>query len=926
MASILIDGREYSWDGQPRNLLELCLSLGLEIPYFCWHPALGSVGACRQCAVKLYRGKDDPNGRIVMSCMTAAVDGQRISIRDPEVTAFRAQIIEWLMVNHPHDCPVCDEGGECHLQDMTVLTGHVYRRSRFRKRTFRNQNLGPFVAQEMNRCIQCYRCVRFYRDYAGGQDFGVFGWHDRLFFGRVEDGTLESPFSGNLVEVCPTGVFTDRTLREHYTRGWDLQTAPSVCQHCSLGCNTWPGERYGTVRRVRNRYNRDVNGYFLCDRGRYGYQFVDDPGRLLRVEERAADGSLRPVPEARALERLAPALGRAAVLGIGSPRASLEANFALRELVGPERFYPGLARAELELLSRALALLERGPAAVASLGQARASDAVLVLGEDLTNTAPLLALAVRQASRQQGLRSGLEGPSIPPWDDGAARAFLQDQRGPCILATPARTALEDLATHSLHTTPTELARFGFAVARALDPSAPEPQGLGQPQRELAAQAAAALREAGSPLVVSGTGCGEPQLLEAAAAVAAALVRAGRPAKLSFALPECNSLGLALLEAQRPLEEALEQLRSGRAEALLIVENDLFRRWTAEAVTELLERASLVVVVDHLRTRTAAKAHLLLPAASFAEAEGTLVNNEGRAQRFFKVRQPQPEVRESWRWLTRLASKAPEGRGEARVEAQAEAPDPARGAARASARDGQGLDELLAELARKLPRLAAAREAAPPSSFRLDGQKVPRQPARYTGRTSMTAHLDVHEPRPPADPDSPLSFSMEGYPGRAPASLAPRLWAPGWNSVQALTRGPWEESGPGAPLLRPRASGPDAPAPYPPKAPEALAPRPGELQVVAAWHLFGSEEQSSRSRSASTLLPAPYLGLGEEEARSLGAAEGELVSLQMAGAVQRLPVRLVPGLPRGLALLPAGLPERDWVELPSWGRVLPEGRT
>ena len=128
------------------------------------------------------------------------------------------------------------------------------------------------------------------------------------------------------------------------------------------------------------------------------------------------------------------------------------------------------------------------------------------------------------------------------------------------------------------------------MARALDPAAPEPRGLAPGRRELAAQAAAALKAARSPLVVSGTGCGEPALLEAAAAVAAALVRAGRPAKLSFALPECNSLGLALLGADRPLESALEEARSGRVEALLVVENDLFRRWDREAVTELLERA------------------------------------------------------------------------------------------------------------------------------------------------------------------------------------------------------------------------------------------------------------------------------------------------------------------------------------------------
>src|SRR3990172_6661852 len=235
MAIIHVDGKAYEGaDGN--SLLHACLSVGLDIPYFCWHPAMESVGACRQCAVKQYRDANDTKGRIVMSCMTPAADGTRISINDQEVKDFRARVIEWLMVNHPHDCPVCDEGGECHLQDMTVMTGHVYRQYRFNKRTYRNQFLGPFVNHEMNRCIQCYRCVRFYNDYAGGRDFGVFGAHDAVYFGRHEEGALENEFSGNLVEVCPTGVLTDRTLKQHYTRKWDLQTAPSVCVHCGLGC------------------------------------------------------------------------------------------------------------------------------------------------------------------------------------------------------------------------------------------------------------------------------------------------------------------------------------------------------------------------------------------------------------------------------------------------------------------------------------------------------------------------------------------------------------------------------------------------------------------------------------------------------------------------------------------------------------------
>ncbi len=188
-----------------------------------------------------------------MACMTPATEGTRISIDDPEAVAFRAGIIEGMMQNHPHDCPVCDEGGECHLQDMTVMTGHDYRRYNFRKRTFRNQYLGPFVNHEMNRCIQCYRCVRFYREYAGGKDFNVFGIRNLAYFGRYEDGVLESEFAGNLDEVCPTGVFTDATHKRHYTRKWDLQFAPSICVHCGLGCNISPGERYGMLRRIVNQ-------------------------------------------------------------------------------------------------------------------------------------------------------------------------------------------------------------------------------------------------------------------------------------------------------------------------------------------------------------------------------------------------------------------------------------------------------------------------------------------------------------------------------------------------------------------------------------------------------------------------------------------------------------------------------------------------
>jgi NADH-quinone oxidoreductase subunit G len=346
-----------------QNLLHACLSVGFNLPYFCWHPALGSVGACRQCAVKQFRNPEDNHGRLVMACMTPTSEGTRISIEDAEAVAFRKGIIEGMMENHPHDCPVCDEGGECHLQDMTVMTGHDYRRYEFPKRTFSNQYLGPFVNHEMNRCVQCYRCVRFYREYAGGKDFNVFGIRNLAYFGRYEDGVLESPFAGNLDEVCPTGVFTDATHKHHYTRKWDMQFAPSICVHCGLGCNVSPGERYGMLRRIVNRYHGDINGYFICDRGRYGYEFVNSEQRIRQPQARS-NGQVQSIAKAEAVEHAAKICASSTtVIGIGSPRASLEANFALRVAVGPDRFFAGVKADELRSLHLAIEVLRTTPVA-----------------------------------------------------------------------------------------------------------------------------------------------------------------------------------------------------------------------------------------------------------------------------------------------------------------------------------------------------------------------------------------------------------------------------------------------------------------------------------------------------------------------------------------------------------------------------------
>ncbi len=918
MITIYIENKPYQVKpGQ--NLLHACLSLGFDIPYFCWHPAMHSVGACRQCAVKQFKDEKDTRGKIVMSCMTPATEGIRISIEDPEAKSFRKSIVELLMLNHPHDCPVCDEGGECHLQDMTVMTGHVYRRTRFRKRTYPNQYLGPFVAHEMNRCIQCYRCVRYYRDYAGGRDLDVFGCHDHVYFGRQKDGVLENEFSGNLVEICPTGVFTDKTFQKRYTRKWDLQTAPSICVHCGVGCNTIPGERYGELRRIRTRYNGEVNRYFLCDRGRFGYEFVNSERRIRNallkspfpvLHDRGATPSppagegrgegVQPVPKETALEEISKILSASkGIIGIGSPRASLESNFALRTLVGEQNFYTGMFHNDANLVSLIIDILRNGPARSPSLREVESCDAILVLGEDATNTAPLLALALRQAARHKEFETAAK-QGIPLWDDAAVRNAAQGVKPALSIAAPYPTRLDDLAARVYRAAPDDIARLGFAVAHELNSAMPPVSGLDDASRFLAASIAQDLGKAQRPLIVSGVGCGSDAIIQAAANVAWALSKPDRICCLTYAVPECNTMGLGLMGANS-LDKAFQKVKEGKADTAVILENDLYRRADENAVNDFFAKIKHVIVIDNLATRTAAKANIVLPAAAFAEADGTLINNEGRAQRFYQAFVPAGEISESWRWIR----------------------DILRVSGRSSNSAWEGLDNVINALALAMPVFRGITDIAPSAAFRIAGMKIPRKPHRYSGRTAMFADKTVFEPKPAKDPDTPLAFTMEGFPGKPPSSLIPRFWAPGWNSPQAMNKfqaevgGPLQGGDPGRRLLEPGSAGALS---FFKKIPLAFTPRKDSWLFIPFFHIFGSEELSALSPGIAELSPKPYVGLNPEDAMKLKAHEGEKVLVKLNASSYIFAVKHLQGLPSGLAALPHGLPEGYTTNLPLRGTI------
>ncbi len=874
MVTIEIDGQNYEVDPE-ENLLQACLSKGLDLPYFCWHPAMGSVGACRQCAVIQYSGPEDKTGRLVVGCMTPVTEGMRVSLDNPEASQFRADIIELLMTNHPHDCPVCEEGGQCHLQDMTVMTGHTARSYRGLKRTHTNQYLGPFISHEMNRCIACYRCVRFYQDYAGGRDLGVFSAHNHVYFGRSEEGVLENEFSGNLVEVCPTGVFTDKPYSQNYSRKWDMQTAPSVCVHCSVGCNISPGERYGKLRNVVNRYHGEINRYFLCDRGRFGYGFVNAESRVQEpiLNDAEVDNESSVIAHLRGLLE-----NPEKIVCVGSPRASLESNFALKQLAGEQRFFAGFSDTEHALVNTTLDILTGTSASIPTLTEVEDADAIFVLGEDITNTAPRLALSVRQALRNKGFEMAAEA-HIPKWQDAAVRELVQRERNPLFIASCGSTALDAVAEGIYRGTPQDIARLGFAVAAELNASAPSVSGLSDEQQGQAKLIATALKSAQRPLIISGTGASDKSLLEAASNIVKSLACDGK--SLLLVTPECNSMGLAMMGGNN-LSEAKQVLRSDAADTLVILENDLYQRGPAKFIDELLQCAKHIVVIDHNHNETTKRAELLLPAATFAETEGTLVNLEGRAQRFFQIYISTPSVREAWQWLKD-----------------------------AGAGNWANADQVTAACAESIACFTKIVDAAPSAEYRVSGMKIPRQPSRYSGRTAMRANISVSETKQPIDSDSALAYSMEGAGGQQPPpALNPGVWAPAWNSNQAVNKFQEEIGGHlrgGDPGIRIIESKPKEQ--WFSTVPKAFEAKNGRWMIVPRQHIFGSDELSRISPPVAERVPPFYISLNPQDAAKLGIKTGDRVIVSNADDAddqQIVEAQEDDGLLAGSAGIPCGL--------------------
>ncbi|UCE18199.1 MAG: (2Fe-2S)-binding protein [Gemmatimonadota bacterium] len=257
------------------TILEAAKTAGIHIPHFCYHASLKIIATCRVCLVEV-----ENTPKLQTACSTEVRDGMIVSTKNPRVQKARRAVLEFLLINHPLDCPVCDQAGECDLQDYVFDYGAAESRYVEEKRRYPRQDIGSKIVRDMNRCVHCTRCVRFCRDVIGIEEYGVFERGARTTVGTYIDKTLENNYQGSLVELCPVGALTSRDFR-FKARVWRLNSAESVCPGCSRGCNVLIDFKDQTVYRFRARQNDDVNGRWLCDEGRMSYAFVNDSNRIL---------------------------------------------------------------------------------------------------------------------------------------------------------------------------------------------------------------------------------------------------------------------------------------------------------------------------------------------------------------------------------------------------------------------------------------------------------------------------------------------------------------------------------------------------------------------------------------------------------------------------------------------------------------------
>jgi NADH-quinone oxidoreductase subunit G len=630
--TIIIDDVEYSVPAGT-NLVDAAKVLGNDIPVFCYHPKMKPVGMCRMCLVEMGNiEKDRATGAVVLddagkpkvrwfpklqtACTSTVSDGLVIRTNTVGVDDARRNVIEFLLTSHPLDCPICDKGGECPLQNLTLEHGPDTSRMNYEDKQHLDKHvpLGDLIFLDEERCIQCARCVRFQDEIVGD---AVLGFHERgrtLQIVTNSDPGFDTYFSGNTTDICPVGALTSADFR-FGARPWELTNVPSICPHCPVGCNTSASTRLdrdfngrAMIKRIMPRQNEEVNEIWICDKGRFGHHFTRAEDRLLQPMIRTGSGALAPVvwPEALRVvaDKLKAADGDVAVIaGSGATNEDLWMLRTLATRLGGERARLGAwppTHAGADLVAQV------GVASGTNLGKLGQGDAVLVIATDLEEEAPVWRLRIKQA---------------------------HDRGAYVVVANARKTRMGDFASETVTYSLADAANAFSAIE--------------------AGEVGAKLAAASNLVIVAGaeglTLAGSRALMTAAADFLKRTGHVGRAQNgLIAVLPGANGMGLYYTGFS---PEATQSIIENPPRVLIVAQADLLADDpTAQA---WLGRVETVIALSLFPDAVTASAFAALPIQSFAERDGSYTNGERRVQRFYTAQGPMGEALPLWQIVGRV---------------------------------------------------------------------------------------------------------------------------------------------------------------------------------------------------------------------------------------------------------------------------------
>jgi NADH-quinone oxidoreductase subunit G len=608
------------------------------IPRFCYHDKLPIAANCRMCLVEVEKAP-----KPLPACATPVAEGMKIFTKSAKAIGAQKATMEFLLINHPLDCPICDQGGECELQDLAVGFGRGVSRFVERKRVVKDKNIGPLVSTDMTRCIHCTRCVRFGQDVAGIQELGTTGRGENMEIGTFVERSVDHELSGNIIDLCPVGALNSKPFRFR-GRGWEMTQVPLVSPHDGLGANLYGHVLRGRLMRVVPRPCEEINETWIADRDRFSYEGIYADDRLQAPLVRAADGSWREADwetalttAARGLRALIANAGAQALGVLAHPSSTLEEHHLLARIAA------GLGTANIDHRLRRRDFRDQAadplhPSLGLKLADVDQLDGLLVVGSNLRRELPLLAHRVRKAARR-GARVGFINPAAFDYLFPVAGALTGTDLVGALAGVLAATLDGAAAPASVaglvrSATVTDAHR---ALATALRSG--ERRALWLGALALRSGAYAELRQLAQALAAA-TGATLGELAEGGNAAGA---------HLAGVLPHRTAGGAVRARAGLNARAMLEQTLAG------YLLHGLEPAADSGLTTALGDAKFVVAVTPYASEELKRVAHVLLPCGTFAETSGTYVSLEGRWQSHGGAAQPVGQARPGWKVLRVLGN-------------------------------------------------------------------------------------------------------------------------------------------------------------------------------------------------------------------------------------------------------------------------------